>query len=47
MARKIQAKLIIQLCEQGSLRRQIARTRHMSMESVCEVFDQADERRIT
>lgn len=46
MARKIRAKLILELREQGMSRRSIAKTRHMSMESVCEVFDLADERGI-
>ena len=44
MARKIKARLIMQLREQGESRRGIARIRHMSMSSVCEVFDIADER---
>lgn len=47
MARKIKAKLIMELREQGLSRRKIAQTRHMSMESVCEVFNLADERSIT
>ena len=47
MARKIKAKLIMELREQGVSRRSIARTRHMSMDSVCDVFDIADERGIT
>lgn len=47
MARKIKAKLIMELREQGMSRRSIAQTRHMSMGSVCEVFDIADERGIT
>lgn len=47
MARKIKAKLIMELREQGVSRRSIAKTRHMSMESVCDVFDIADERGIT
>ncbi len=46
MARKIWAKLIIELREQGLSRRKIAATRHVSMESVCEVFDVAAERGI-
>ena len=46
MARKIRAKLIMELREQGLSRRTIAKTRHMSMESVCEVFDIASERGI-
>ena len=46
MARKIKAKLIMELREQGQSRRSIAKTRHMSMESVCEVFDIAAERGI-
>lgn len=46
MARKIRAKLIMELREQGMSRRRIASTRHMSMESVCEVFDIASERGI-
>ena len=47
MARKIKAKLIMELREQGVSRRSIARTRRMSMDSVCDVFDIADERGIT
>ena len=47
MARKIKARLIMQLREQGESRRGIARIRHMSMSSVCEVFDIADERGIS
>lgn len=47
MARKIKAKLIMELREQGLSRRAIAKTRHMSMESVCEVFALADERSVT
>ncbi len=46
MARKIRAKLIMELREQGLSRRMIAKTRRMSMESVCEVFDIAAERNI-
>lgn len=46
MARKIKAKLIMELREQGQSRRSIAKTRHMSMESACEVFDIAAERGI-
>ena len=46
MARKIKAKLITRLREQGMSRRQIAKTRRMSMGSVCEVFPVADERGI-
>lgn len=46
MARKIRAKLIMELREQGMSRRRIASTRHMSMESVCEVFGIASERGI-
>ena len=46
MARKIKAKLITRLREQGMSRRQIAKTRRMSMGSVCEVFSIADERGI-
>jgi len=38
MARKIRAKLIMELREQGLSRRKIAATRHMSMESVCGVL---------
>ena len=34
MARKIRAKLIMELREQGLSRRNIAKTRHMSIESV-------------
>lgn len=47
MARKIRAKLIMELRDQGMSRRSIARTRHMSMGSICEVFDIADDRGIT
>lgn len=47
MARKIKAKLIMELREQGVSRRSIATTRHMSMESVCDVFNIADGRGIT
>lgn len=47
MARKIRAKLIMQLREQGMSRRQIASTRRMSMDSVCEVFRIALERGIS
>lgn len=46
MARKIRAKLIMELREQGMSRRSIAQTRHMSMDSVCEVFGVAEERGI-
>ena len=46
MARKIKAKLIMELREQGASRRAIASSRHMSMLSVCEVFDIASERGI-
>lgn len=46
MARRIKAKLIMELRNQGMSRRAIAKTRHMSMSSVCEVFDLADERGI-
>lgn len=46
MARKIKAKLIMELREQGLSRRKVSSTRHMSMESVCEVFDIAAERGI-
>ncbi len=38
MARKIKAKPIMELREQGQSRKSIAKTRHMSMESVCEVL---------
>ena len=47
MARKIRAKLIMELREQGLSRRKIAKTRHMSMESVCDVFDIASDRGIS
>lgn len=47
MARRIRAKLILELREQRMSRRSISKTRHMPMESVCEVFDLADERGIT
>ena len=47
MARKIRAKLLMELSDQGMSRRSIAKTRHMSMGSVCEVFDIADDRGIT
>ena len=46
MAGKIRAKLVLELREDGQSRREIAATRHMSMRSVCEVFDVADERGI-
>ena len=46
MARKIKAKLIMELREQGLSRRMIAKTRRMSMESVCDVFDIATDRDI-
>lgn len=46
MARKIRAKLIMELREQGMSRRSIAKTRHMSMDSVCEVFSIAEGRGI-
>ena len=46
MARKIRAKLIMELREQGRSRREISATRHMSLSSVCEVFDIAEERSI-
>lgn len=47
MARKIRAKLIMELREQSMSRRSIAKTRRMSMESVCEVFGIAEERDIS
>lgn len=47
MARKIRAKLILELRAQGMSRRSIASTRRMSMGSVCEVLGIADERGIT
>lgn len=47
MARKIRAKLIMELRDQGMSRRSIASTRRMSMGSVCEVFDIAEESGIT
>lgn len=47
MASKIRAKLIMELRDQGMLRRLIAKTRHMSMANVCEVFVLADEKGIT
>ena len=47
MARKIRAKLIMELRERGMSRRSIAKTRRMSMESVCEVFGIAEERGIS
>lgn len=46
MARRIKAKLILELRGQALSRRRIASTRHMSMSSVCEVFDIAEERGI-
>ena len=46
MARKIRAKLIMELREQGMSRRRIASSRHMSMESACKVFEIAAERGI-
>ena len=39
MARKIRAKLIMELREQGLSRRKIGKARCMSMKSVCDVFD--------
>ena len=36
----------MELREQGLSRRSIAKTRRMSMESVCDAFDIADERGI-
>lgn len=47
MARKIRAKFIMELRDQGMSRRSIAKTRHMSMGSVCEAFDIAGDRGIT
>lgn len=47
MARKIRAKLIMELRERCMSRRSIAKTRRMSMESVCEVFGIAEERGIS
>mgnify|MGYP000164244194 CR=1 FL=1 len=47
MARKIRAKLIMELRDQGMSRGSIASTRRMSMGSVCEVFDIAEESGIT
>lgn len=47
MARMIKVKLIMELRDQGMARRSIAKTRHMSMGSVFQVFDIADERGIT
>ena len=44
---KIRAKLIMELREQSVSRRSIASSRHMSMDSVSEVFDIAAERSIT
>jgi len=46
MARKIKAKLIMELREQGIARRSIATTRHMSLSSVCDVFNIADDKGI-
>lgn len=46
MARKIKAKLILELRNQGLSRGRTASARGMSMSSVCEVFDIADERGI-
>ena len=46
MARKIKAKPIMKLREQGQSRRSIAKTWHMSMGSACEMFDIAAERGI-
>ncbi len=46
MARKIKAKLIMELRGQGVSRRAVASTRRMSMESVCEVFNIAAGRQI-
>lgn len=47
MARKIKAKLDMELRDQGMSRRSIAATRHMSMGSAYEIFDIADEQGIT
>lgn len=47
MARRIRAKPMMGLREQGLSRRKIAKTRHMSMESACDVSDMAAERGIT
>lgn len=47
MARRIRAKPMMGLREQGVSRRAIARTRHMSMESACDVSDIASERGIS
>lgn len=47
MARMIKVKLIMEFRDQGMARRSIAKTRHMSMGSVFQVFDIADERGIT
>lgn len=47
MARMIKVKLIMELRDQGMARRSIAKTRHMSMGSVFQVFDIADDRGIT
>ena len=43
MARRIRVKLILKLKDQGLSRREIATTRHMSLSSVCEVFNLARE----
>jgi transposase len=47
MARRIKAKLVVQLRERSVPGRQTTRARHVSAESACEVFDQADERDVT
>ena len=47
MARKIQVKLIMQLCAAGLSQSEIARTHHMSKSSVGEVFLIAKERQIS
>ena len=47
MARKIQVKLIMQLCAAGLSLSEIARTHHMSKTSVGEVFLIAKERHLT
>lgn len=46
MARRIKVKLILRLRNQGMSRKEIARTRKMSMTSVCEVFNIAERRSI-
>ena len=47
MARKINVKLILELRDAGMSRNSIASTRHLSRNSVSDVFSIADEKHIT